>query len=121
MLQTLTEELLKECKDCRQRFLKMRTTDTSPDFFLDVKPHADLYHEKLLNWQIEVETWIDANKPKYLHKMQIQNTVEAMNQFVVQSFYQKTSKKRFYQSIQSVTYTLETLQRMLQKDESYDQ
>ncbi|HWI47491.1 MAG TPA: YppE family protein [Rummeliibacillus sp.] len=118
MLQILTDELLEECKECWQRFLKMRETDTSPDFFNDVKPHADLYHTKLLTWQNEVETWIDAYKPKYMHKIQVQNAVEAMDQFIVQSFHQKTSKKRLFQSIQSVTYTLETLQRILQKDES---
>ncbi|MGG0655622.1 DUF1798 family protein [Rummeliibacillus pycnus] len=118
MLQTLTEELLEECIECWQRFLKMRETDTSPDFFNEVKPHADVYHEKLLTWQNEVEYWIEANKPKHMHKIQIVNAVDAMDQFIVQSFYQKTSKKRLYQSIQSVTYTLETLQRILQKDES---
>lgn len=117
MIQILTEELLDECKACWQRFLKMRETDTSPDFFIDVKPHADLYHEKLMTWQKEIDTWIDHEKPKYMHKIQIHNTVDAMDQFLVQSFYQKTSKKRLYQSIQSVTYTLESLQRILQKDD----
>ncbi len=118
MLLNLTEELLVESKACWQRFLKMRETDTSPDFFKDVKPHADFVHAKLVAWQQEVEAFIDTNKPKYMHKTQAHNVVDAMDQFVVQSFYQKTSKKRFYQSIQSVTYTLETLQRILQKDES---
>ncbi len=117
LLQSLTEELLEECKECWQRFLKMRETDTSPDFFKDVKPQADLYHQKLLMWKNEVEKWIDMNKPKYIHKIQIQNAVESMDQFIVQSFYPKTSKKRLFQSIQSVIYTLETLQRLLQKDE----
>lgn len=119
MLQTLTNELLEECKECWQRFLKMRETDTSPDFFIDVKPHSDLYHKKLLVWRSEVEAWINEEKPKYMHKIQVQNAVDAMDQFIVQSFYQKTSKKRLYQSIQSVTYTLETLQRIIQKDD-YD-
>ncbi|WP_146551975.1 YppE family protein [Rummeliibacillus sp. SL167] len=121
MLQALTEELLDECKECWQRFLKMRETNTSPDFFADVKPHANLYHEKLLAWKSEVDIWIDQEKPKYIHKIQIQNAVDAMDQLIVQSFYQKTSKKRLYQSIQSVTYTLENLQRILQKDDSDDQ
>lgn len=120
MLQTLTDELLDESKECWQRFLKMRETDTSPDFFIDVKPHADLYHQKLITWQKEIEAWIDQEKPKYMHKTQIRNTVDAMDQFVVQSFYQKTSKKRLYQSIQSVIYTLESLQRILQKDDLDD-
>jgi len=121
VLQTLTEELLEECKECWLRFLKMRETDTSPDFFKDVKPQSDLYHQKLFTWKNEVESWIDVNKPKYMHKTQVQNAVEAMDQFIVQSFYPKTSKKRLFQSIQSVTYTLETLQRILQKDESMDE
>lgn len=120
MVQILTEELLDECEACWRRFLKLRETDTSPDFFIDVKPHADLYHEKLMTWQKNIESWIDHEKPKYMHKVQIRNTVDAMDQFIVQSFYQKTSKKRLYQSIQSVTYTLESVQRILQKDDSDD-
>ncbi len=38
-----------------------------------------------------------------MHKQQIEMLVDAMDQFVVQSFYKETSKKRFIQSIQSVT------------------
>ena len=48
-------------------------------------------------------------QPKYVHIQQIYNVVDAMDQFVVQSFYKETSKKRFIQSVQSVQYTLSTL------------
>ena len=36
-----------------------------------------------------------------------------MEQFVVQSFYKGTSKKRFIQSIQSTQYTLSILKRKI--------
>ncbi|MFG3611137.1 YppE family protein [Rummeliibacillus stabekisii] len=118
MIEKMTEELLSECKESWQRFLNMRETNTSPDFFKEVKPYADAYHAKLAIWQAEVEKWIDLHKPKHVHKIQIKNAVDAMDQFIVQSFYQQTSRKRLYQSIQSVTYTLETLQRTLKKDDT---
>ncbi|ETT81111.1 YppE family protein [Viridibacillus sp. FSL R5-0477] len=116
MLLSTTEKLLEECDACWQRFLRMREEDTSPDFFLEVKPHADTWHAILVTWQSESEKWILLNKPKYMHNTQIDNALDAMDQFVVQSFYKATSKKRFYQSIQSVKYTLETFLRYLRED-----
>lgn len=63
--------------------------------------------------------WIKEKNPRYIHKMQIDNVEDAMNQFVVQSFYKETSKKRFLQSVQSVHYTLSFFLRYLMEDSDY--
>lgn len=55
-----------------------------------------------------------------MHESQIQNVVDAMNQFVVQSFYKETSKKRFIQSVQSVHYTLSFFLRYLEGESEKD-
>ena len=57
------------------------------------------------SWRIR---WIKNKHPKNLYVQQIDHAADAMEQFVVQSFYKETSKKRFIQSIQSVQYTLKT-------------
>jgi|SRR5690554_5480663 hypothetical protein len=108
-----TERLMEECEASKTRFFQMRELDAAPHFFDEVKPHADYIHQLLDEWKAEVIQWIFEHKPKYLHRMQIEHAVDAMNQFVVQSFYKETSKKRFLQSVHSVHYTLSTLLRFL--------
>lgn len=117
ILREQTEQLLQECETCKNRFFQMREKDVTPDFFQDVKPYADSIQLQLLEWKENAILWIQEYKPKYLHEQQIESVVENMNQFVVQSFYKETSKKRFLQSIHSVQYTLSTLLRYIKKTE----
>lgn len=110
-----SRRLLQECDASINRFYKQRELDVSPLFFEEVKPHADEIHLLLTDWQQSALNWINVYQPKYLHRAQIENVVDAMNQFVVQSFYKETSKKRFIQSVQSVHYTLSFLLRNIEE------
>lgn len=112
-----TKQLIEECNYCIKRFYKMREEDRAPHFFDEVKPHADTVHLLTKEWQQQANEWIAKHQPKYLHSQQITAAVEAINQFVVQSFYKETSKKRFVQSVQSALYTCDTLLRYLQGGE----
>jgi len=108
---TLSEQttlLLKESKKCLIRHLEMREKDTTPDFFAVVKPHADKWNSFIIDWREQARLWIEENRPKYMRIQQIDAAIEAFNQYVVQSFYKETGKKRFAQSIQSTCYTLQT-------------
>lgn len=87
----------------------MRELDREPDFFIEVKPYADQYHTLLDEWTVEVSEWIKTTKPKYVHPIQIASLNDSMKQFIVQSFYKKTGKKRFVLSINSAEYTLKTI------------
>lgn len=116
----LSKKLLNECDASISRFFKQRELDATPRFFEEVKPHADHYQSILIDWQQQALNWIQENNPKYMHKSQIQNVVDAMNQFVVQSFYKETSKKRFIQSVQSVHYTLSFFIRHLEEGSGAD-
>lgn len=115
MLQQLTEQLIEECAACLARFWQMREEDREPDFFQEVKPHADYWHQHVLQWQQQADVFIQRCRPKYMHTMQVHNAQEAFTQFVVQSFYKGTSKKRFEQSILSTKYTLETFLKALKE------
>ena len=111
----LTSTLIQACDEATNRFFKMRELDIDPDFFGEVKPYADEMHAHLHEWQQLAQAWIVENRPKYMHKPQIDNAVDAMEQFIVQSFYKATSKKRFIQSVQSVHYTLSNFYRYVQE------
>ncbi|MCP1144314.1 YppE family protein [Lysinibacillus endophyticus] len=114
-----TKLLLLECDASKDRFFKQRELDASPQFFEEVKPHADEIQLLLKDWKQNAMDWIKEKNPRYIHKMQIDNVEDAMNQFVVQSFYKETSKKRFLQSVQSVHYTLSFFLRYLMEDSDY--
>ncbi|NLY79117.1 MAG: YppE family protein [Lysinibacillus sp.] len=113
-----TKFLIAECDASRDRFFKMRELDATPQFFEEVKPHADKVHILLLEWKEQAYQWIRKHQPKYFHVQQVDNVVDAMDQFVVQSFYKETSKKRFIQSVQSVHYTLSTFLKYLEERNS---
>lgn len=115
-LKQQTIQLLQECDAAIARFYEMRERDAVPDFFADVKPHADHVHALLKDYQNNMTSWIRAERPKHMRIEQINHAVDAMEQFVVQSFYKETSKKRFIQSVQSVHYTLSSVLRYLEED-----
>ncbi|EFI69940.1 YppE family protein [Lysinibacillus sp. HST-98] len=112
-----TSKLIDECDQCVSRFWQMREEDRTPDFFQEVKPHADVIHQLLKEWQQEANKWIQKNRPKYMHTQQIASAVESMEQFVVQSFYKETSKKRFLDAIHSTSYTLKIFERLVKEGE----
>lgn len=113
----LTDKLLKKCDDAQARFFEAREKDVEFDFFEVVKPYADETRDELTEWKQLMIAFIDQNQPKNLYIQQIDHTIDALEQFVVQSFYKKTSKKRFLQSIQSVKYTLSIVKHRLDEGE----
>lgn len=101
--------LYDECENCLNRFKEMRAQDAEPDFFQDVKPYADHWHRLIEEWKEMTLGYIRQERPKYVHKLQIDNAADGMGQVFVQSFYKETSKKRFVQTIQAAQYTIQTL------------
>lgn len=95
----------------------MRELDCEPDFFNEVKPYADINHKLLDDWSDEMRQLIRTEKPKYVHLQQIESLNDSMKQFIVQSFYAKTGKKRFILSINSAMYTLKTVIDALQSEQ----
>ena len=117
-----TKMILIESQYCISRHQEMRDSDITPDFFSVVKPHADHWHAFLINWRELANIWIIENRPKHMRIQQIDAAIEAFNQYVVQSFYKETGKKRFAQSIQSTCYTLQTfIHAIEQEGEKLDQ
>ena len=117
-LKQQTIQLIEECDMAVSRFYRMRELDKAPDFFAEVKPHADQIRSQLQQYQQNMERWIETERPKHVRIQQIDHAVDAMEQFIVQSFYKETSKKRFIQSVQSVHYTFSSVLRYLEEGEA---
>lgn len=114
-LTSVNNQLLNECDICIERFHRFREEDREPDFFREVQPYAYNIDELLNEWEQLVRPWIQTKRPKYVHPSQIDSLLESMRQFVVQSFYKATSKKRFLKSVHSSKYTLETILQALKE------
>jgi len=112
-----TETLLAVCGECLARHARMRELDVEPDFFNEVKPYTDKVHALIDEWRLDISEWMKIAKPMYVHPVQIDSVEDSMKQFVVQSFYQKTGKKRFVLSINSAEYTFKTVLDALRKTE----
>lgn len=112
-----TKRLIDKCDAAQARFFEAREKDITYDFFEAVKPYADETRDELVAWREQMERFIVTHRPKNLYLQQIDHAIDAMEQFVLQSFYQKTSKKRFLQSIQSVKYTLTIALKKMQEVE----
>ncbi|ARJ40222.1 hypothetical protein SporoP8_15805 [Sporosarcina ureae] len=115
-----TKLLLTICDECEQRFYRMRETDHEPDFFEEVKPYADNSHQAIAQWAEEMKVWIQKKKPRYVHDVQVDSLKDSMTQFVVQSFYKATGKKRFILSIRAARYTLQTVLDAMNADQGED-
>lgn len=115
-----TKLLLTICDECEQRFYRMRETDHEPDFFEEVKPYADSSHQAIAQWAEEMKVWIQKEKPRYVHEVQVDSLKDSMTQFVVQSFYKATGKKRFILSIRAARYTLQTVLDAMNADQEED-
>ncbi|MDV6377708.1 YppE family protein [Sporosarcina sp. GW1-11] len=112
-----TRVLLSICDECEERFYKMRETEHVPDFFGEVKPYADVSHKAITDWSDQMKVWIAKEKPRYVHAVQIDSLKDSMTQFVVQSFYKETGKKRFILSINAARYTLQTVLNAMANEE----
>ncbi|KZE38029.1 hypothetical protein AV656_03615 [Bhargavaea cecembensis] len=115
-LYEMTLELLDECGKCRPRHTRMREEEREPDFFGEVKPYADRVHQLISEWKRLSSDWVRKERPKHVREPQIENAADMMTQFVVQSFYPKTGKKRFYDSVQSAEYLLKTMLAAMEED-----
>lgn len=116
-----TCKLIQEVEQAINRYKTMRESLREPDFFGEVKPKVDESMQYVNQWEKLTLDFIKENNPKYFHPMQVHNVVEAIEQLIVQSFYYKTSKKRFFNSARSLDYSLKKLKRILEEGESNDE
>ncbi|AYC29421.1 DUF1798 family protein [Paenisporosarcina cavernae] len=118
MLVQLTKELKTEAIASQLRHERMREEDRSPDFFVEVKPHVDHWHTMLAEWEEQTSQFIHKFRPKHIRKEQIDAVVDGFKQYIVQSFYKETGKKRFVLTIQASIYTFDTLIRAIEEEGS---
>ncbi|MCU5579770.1 YppE family protein [Bacillus toyonensis] len=79
------------------------------DFYKDMKPFVDIVDEELKVWKELAYTWIKEEKPKYIHVQQIDQVYDNLQTNVLQCFVNKGKGKRFFETHQAISYTLQNI------------
>lgn len=114
-LEELTRRLLDIIEIGREQFEKSKITGIQGDFFLEVKPFADIVKGILDKWIDIVTKWILLEKPLFINEKQIQTTYEHIENISIQSYYPKTSRKLFISSYQSAQFVLQSILHHMEK------
>jgi Bacterial domain of unknown function (DUF1798). len=112
----ITEQLLQVIQKSAQRFERTKKEGLEYDFFAEIKPSVDKILPILDEWEIVAKKWINKYHPRYLHSQQIDTAKEHIENIVIQSFFQDTSKVRFKNIKESAEYTLRSMIREMEKN-----
>ena len=82
---------------------------TEYDFYKDMKPFVDMVDEELKKWKELAYKWIKEEKPKYIHVQQIDQVYDNLQTNVLQCFVNKGKGKRFFETHQAISYTLQNI------------
>lgn len=113
-LEELTKSLLGYIENGKEQFEKSKSSGIEGDFFLDVKPFADLVKSTLDEWIVLATKWVQAEKPSFINEKQLETTYDHIEKISIQSFYPKTSRKLYLSSFQSAQFVLQSICTSLQ-------
>jgi hypothetical protein len=108
-LEELTNNLLSYLEKGKEQFEKSKSSGIEGDFFLDVKPFADLVKSTLDEWLVMAIKWVLAEKPSFINEKQLETTYDHIEKISIQSFYPKTSRKLYLSSFQSAQFVLQSI------------
>ncbi|MFD3446069.1 YppE family protein [Microbacteriaceae bacterium 4G12] len=101
----LTETLL-AWNDRTLEKMQEQTETSNVDFFAEIKPFVEQIDIALEEWKDAALTWIVQEKPRYIHRLQVEQTYENLKQNALQCFASQVKKKRFKETHQAVAYVL---------------
>jgi Bacterial domain of unknown function (DUF1798) len=106
---SVTEELIALVEKMMGEYKRRRETGEKGDFYKEVKPFADEVKDRNDKWKELSLSWIETERPKYLHPPQVLNTYDNIEMLSVHCFFPESSYNRFISHHQSVRYVLQTI------------
>ncbi|MGG0261556.1 YppE family protein [Bacillus mycoides] len=79
------------------------------DFYKNMKPFVDIVDAELEMWKELAYRWIKEERPKYIHVQQIDQVYDNLQTNVLQCFVNKGKGKRFFETHQAISYTLQNI------------
>ncbi|SDY88756.1 protein of unknown function [Evansella caseinilytica] len=114
-LKEVTGALLQKNEEAFHYFEKYCVDEMTADFHKDVKPFADEVKRLADLWMLKTELFIREQRPKYLHRSQLEDAYENLQAQSVACFQKDTKRKAFIERNKSIKYTLEILLAALEK------
>lgn len=108
-LESITRSLVGLIEKAKTQFEISKASSREGDFFLDVKPFADLVKDTLDDWIMLAKKWIQLERPSIINEKQLEITYDHIEKISIQSFYPKTSRKLFLSSLQSAQFVLQSI------------
>ena len=109
-LRELTNKLLVVVEEVTTKFAEVKQSEQyEVDFYGEVQPFVNGVDRLIEQWQPLVMVWLESGRGKYLHKQQIESTVEHLKTVSVLVFQPKASKKRVIELLKSIRYVLDSL------------
>lgn len=105
----LTQKLLAYTDSLSLKYIEVRETGESSDFFGKVKPFADEVKEVNDAWKNKAYEWIEETRPKNLYTQQIDAAYEHIETVSVQAFFPSTSRSRFNNVMASAKFILNSV------------
>lgn len=119
-LKQLTEQLIAYVETLAEKYVIVKETGKSGDFYNEVKPFADEVKRVNDNWRTKATKWIEERKPKNLYVQQIDSVHEHLETISVQAFFTETSKTRFRNLVASSNYVLTNVCQLLKEKGSHE-
>lgn len=108
-LKYLTEQLVEVTAFLVDTFYRVRESGEKEDFYQVVRPYANKVKEINEEWKEIASSWVQKDKPLYLHPSQIVSASNHLEVISIQAFFPDTSKKRFLDAAKSIQFILQTV------------
>jgi CRISPR/Cas system CSM-associated protein Csm2 small subunit len=118
IMKTKTIKLKNYLKQINSNYENVRSTGEEKDFYTVIQPFVDEVYEFTDEWVEYAKNWIHKYKPKNLVVQQVESAFENIREICAQSFFAKTSYRRFKHTFHSINYTLEKLLTEISKKEA---
>ncbi|TCP31599.1 uncharacterized protein DUF1798 [Scopulibacillus darangshiensis] len=113
-LKQLTIQLKDYNNKAHSQFVgRTRQEGYNVDFFGEVKPFADDVLRLVDEWKPLALEWVKRDHPKYVYPIQINDTYDNLTIISVTAFQKDTRRRRFLETIKSIDYVLESIEKQL--------
>ncbi|QIW80405.1 YppE family protein [Bacillus tequilensis] len=114
----MTEQMIEAAEKGADRYQEGKKSDHSYDFFETIKPAVEENDDLAVRWAKGALELIEARRPKYVHKEQIETAKDHFLELILQSYVHHIHKKRFKDITESVLYTLHAVKDELTREDS---
>ncbi|UOY93432.1 YppE family protein [Ectobacillus sp. JY-23] len=102
-----TNEVFQKNEEILKIFYKRM--EQTADFYTDIKPFVEQTDELVKKWKKEAVEWVRAEKPRFIHIIQIEQAYENLQRNALECFMPHTKVRRFLETHRAIAYVLNNI------------